>query len=67
MEKETKTATFRMRMNPQTKEQAEQLFYSCGMTMSGAIGLFLMQSLNANGLPFSVTERTAADFDAIAE
>ena len=47
--------------------RTEQSFYSCSMTMSGAIELFLKQSLNANGLPFSVTERTAADFDTIAE
>ena len=46
---------------------AEELFYSCGMTMSGAISVFLKQSLNANGLPFAVTEMTTEDFDAIAE
>ena len=56
-----------MRLEPEIKKRAEQLFYSCGMTMSGAIGLFLKQSLNANGLPFAVTEKTTEDFDAIAE
>jgi len=31
------------------------------MTMSGAIGLFFKQSLNANGLPFAVTEQSDAN------
>jgi len=55
MEKETKTATFRMRMNPQTKEQAEQLFENCGLTLTDAVNIFLRQSINAGGLPFKVT------------
>ena len=56
-----KTAWLEMRLEPEVKRRAEQLFYSCGMTMSGAIGLFLKQSLNANGLPFAIKEN--ADFD----
>ncbi len=36
------------------KAQAEQLFYSCGLTMSGAISLFIHQSISAQGLPFTV-------------
>jgi len=51
-----KTAWLEIRLEPEVKRQAEQLFYRCGMTMSGAIGLFLKQSLNANGLPFQVTD-----------
>ena len=50
-----------MRLEPEIKKRAEQLFYSCGMTMSGAIGLFLKQSLNANGLPFAIKENVAFD------
>ena len=51
-----KTAWLEIRLEPEVKRRAEQLFYRCGMTMSGAIGLFLKQSLNANGLPFQVTD-----------
>jgi len=43
-----------MRIDPHTKAQAEQLFYNCGLTMSGAISLFIHQSLSAQGLPFNV-------------
>ncbi len=56
-----KTAWLEMRLEPEIKRRAEQLFYNCGMTMSGAIGLFLKQSLNANGLPFAIKENV--DFD----
>ena len=58
-----KTAWLEMRLEPEIKRRAEQLFYSCGMTMSGAIGLFLKQSLNVNGLPFQVTEKEFPDSD----
>ena len=51
-----KTAWLEMRLEPEVKKRAEQLFYSCGLTMSGAIGLFLKQSLNANGLSIQVTD-----------
>jgi len=56
-----KTAWLEMRLEPEIKKRAEQLFYSCGLTMSGAIGLFLKQSLNANGLPFQVTEKAQSE------
>ena len=56
-----KTAWLEMRLEPEIKKRAEQLFYRCGMTMSGAIGLFLKQSINANGLPFAVTENPDGD------
>lgn len=58
-----KTAWLEMRLEPEIKKRAEHLFYSCGMTMSGAISVFLKQSLNANGLPFQVTEKEFPDSD----
>ncbi len=48
-----------MRIDPHTKAQAEQLFYNCGLTMSGAISLFIHQSLSAQGLPFNVHGKDA--------
>lgn len=50
----SKTSWFEMRIEPDVKEQAEQLFYSCGLTMSGAISLFIHQSISTQGLPFTV-------------
>ncbi len=56
-----KTAWLEMRLEPEVKKRAEQLFYNCGITMSGAISLFLKQSLNANGLPFTISEKAPKD------
>lgn len=64
-----KTATFQMRINPELKSQAEQLFADCGMTLTDAINVFLQQSMNVGGLPFVVTQngREALRDQAIAK
>lgn len=51
-----KTATFQMRINPQVKDMAEQIFANCGLTLTDAINVFLQQSMNVEGLPFVVTQ-----------
>ena len=50
-----KTATFQMRINPEVKRQAENIFSQCGMTLTDAVNIFIQQSINAEGLPFLVT------------
>lgn len=49
-----KTDTFKFRINPEVRKTAEEIFESCGLTMTQAINLFLQQSINAGGLPFAV-------------
>lgn len=56
-----------MRIDPHTKTQAEQLFYSCGLTMSGAISLFIHQFLSAQGLPFNVHSKDAQSGGIVPE
>ena len=51
-----KTSTFQMRINPEVKSQAEQIFQNCGMTLTDAINIFIQQSMNVGGLPFIVTQ-----------
>ncbi|MEG0270816.1 MAG: type II toxin-antitoxin system RelB/DinJ family antitoxin, partial [Clostridia bacterium] len=51
-----KTATFQMRINPQVKDKAEQIFANCGLTLTDAINVFIQQSMNVDGLPFLVTQ-----------
>ena len=51
-----KTSTFQMRINPEVKSQAEQIFQNCGMTLTDAINIFIQQSMNVRGLPFIVTQ-----------
>ncbi|MEG0513234.1 MAG: type II toxin-antitoxin system RelB/DinJ family antitoxin [Clostridia bacterium] len=54
-----KTATFQMRINPQVKDKAEQIFANCGLTLTDAINVFLQQSMNVEGLPFVVTQSSS--------
>ena len=63
-----KTSTFQMRINPEIKNQAEQLFQNCGMTLKDAINVFIQQSMNVGGMPFIVTQnsREALKDQAIA-
>lgn len=50
-----KTSLFQMRINPELKEQLENLYAENGLTLTDAINVFLQQSLNAGGLPFLVS------------
>ena len=74
--KQTKNGTFQMRINPDVRKRAENIFAECGLTLSQAFHLFLQQSINVGGLPFLVvrdggeTLRREAErrlFDAIRE
>lgn len=42
----------RLRIEAGLKKNAENVFQSMGMTMSEAIRIFLVQSVNLDGLPF---------------
>ena len=47
-----KTTTFQMRMNPEIKQRAEQVYANYGLNLTDAINIFIQQSLNMDGLPF---------------
>ena len=47
-------ANLHMQIDPETKEGAEQLFSSFGITITDAVMIFLRQSLMVGGLPFEV-------------
>jgi DNA-damage-inducible protein J len=49
-----KTASLNIRIDPETKHGAEQLFSQLGITITDAINIFLHQSLMAGGLPFEL-------------
>ena len=53
-ERKTKSATFQMRVSPEIKQAAEELYSDLGMSLSDAVTLFFYQSLRCQGLPFSV-------------
>ena len=65
-----KSSTIRGRVEPDTRDKAEQIFRKLGLTTTQAITLFYGQVELRNGLPFDVfipnqpTRRTFEDTDA---
>jgi DNA-damage-inducible protein J len=51
-----KTASLNIRIDPETKSGAEQLFGSFGITVTDAVTMFLRQSLMVGGLPFDLKQ-----------
>jgi DNA-damage-inducible protein J len=51
-----KTANINIRIDPETKAGAEQLFASFGITITDAVNIFLHQSLMVGGLPFEMKQ-----------
>lgn len=49
-----KTSNLNVRIDPETKSQAEALFSKFGMTVSEAINVFLHQSIMYGGIPFEL-------------
>ena len=54
-----KTDMFRLRINPDVREEIEKIYEKNGLTLTQAINIFIQQSINAGGLPFAVTEYNA--------
>ena len=61
-----KTGTFQMRINPEIKEELENIYAKNGLTLTDAINVFLQQSLNSEGLPFLVSPDNEAFMKAKA-
>lgn len=51
-----KTSTFQMRINPEVKQEAENILANCGMTLTDAFNAFLQQTINVGGLPFILNQ-----------
>jgi DNA-damage-inducible protein J len=51
-----KTANLNIRIDPDTKAGAEQLFSNFGITVTDAVNIFLRQSLMVGGLPFEMKQ-----------
>lgn len=48
-------AHIQIRISEEEKEYAQQLFSSMGLTMSGAIKLFIRKSIQKDSLPFDIS------------
>ncbi len=62
-----KTATVRARVEPEIKNQAEQVFSALGISMSEAMNLFLHQTILRKGLPFDAKIPNAETIAALNE
>lgn len=49
-----RTASLNLRIDPETKRSAEQLFSEFGITLTDAVTMFLRQSVITGGLPFEL-------------
>lgn len=50
-----KDYTFQLRMNSEIKSELEKIFSECGLTLSDAFNVFIQQTLNKKGFPFSIS------------
>lgn len=55
-----KTTTFQMRINPDVKQQVEEIYARQGLTFTDAVNIFIQQSLNMEGLPFLASPENEA-------
>ena len=53
------TATITARVDSEKKRQAEEIFDDLGMTLSGAISVFINEVVQYQGIPFSIRRRPA--------
>jgi DNA-damage-inducible protein J len=51
-----RSADLHIRIDPETKAGAEQLYSSFGITVTDAVTMFLRQSLLVGGLPFELRQ-----------
>lgn len=54
-----KTSTFQMRINPDVRQQVEDVYSKYGLSLTDAINIFIQQSLNESGLPFLLSPDNA--------
>lgn len=55
------TATITARVDSEKKRQAEEIFNDLGMTLSGAISVFINEVVQYQGIPFSIRRHPVAN------
>jgi DNA-damage-inducible protein J len=60
----SKSASINMRIDPEFKEKAENLFGELGLSTTEAINIFLHQSVLQGGLPFEVKNYKKVEYFA---
>lgn len=64
-----RTANVFARVEPEVKEQAEQVLLQLGVPMSNAVGMFLRQVILKRGIPFDITlsDNVPLSFEALSK
>ncbi len=62
-----KTGTFQMRINPEIKQNCEEIYSKCGITLTDAVNIFLQQSINVGGLPFVVSSNSESSLKSLGQ
>ena len=55
-----KTANINVRIDPEVKKEAENVFSSFGITLSDAINIFLRKSIMSGGIPFDLRRNVSS-------
>lgn len=53
-----KTESIQVRVTPETKEKAREVFERHGLTLSAAVTMFIHQALLVDGLPFRTDDQS---------
>lgn len=53
-----KTESIQVRVTPETKEKAREVFERHGLAISAAVSLFIHQALMVDGLPFRTDDQS---------
>ena len=63
------TTNLCIRIDTETKKQAEELFNNLGMSVSTAFSIFVKQALRVRGIPFAIAEDVPEtdDYSALQE
>lgn len=63
------TTNLCIRIDTETKKQAEELFGNLGMNISTAFSIFVKQALRVRGIPFVITEDVSEpnDYSSLQE
>ena len=60
------TALVNIRLEPELKKNAEELFAELGLSMTAAINLFLRQAVRSQSSPFAITLNTKPNEETMA-
>ena len=52
--KPKRTATINVRIEPEVKKEAEEIFAQWGLSLSDAISLYLRKTIMTQGIPFDL-------------